>query len=82
MTVNGKRSSLTARDLENIAKKFSIKDWKNITSEVIEGLQSWQSIAKTAKVPEGMIEKIGGRIQVNTTRVKKDLVKGMDILVL
>jgi serine/threonine-protein kinase HipA len=34
MSVNGKRSSLRVQDLEHTAKKFEIKQWKNIDPAV------------------------------------------------
>ena len=73
MSVNGKRSSLLAQDLEDTAKKLQIKNWKEITLQVIEALKNWQSYAKEYEVIEGMVNKISEKININIKRIEKDL---------
>jgi serine/threonine-protein kinase HipA len=73
MSVNGKRSSLRVQDLEHTAKKFEIKNLKEIASKVLESLKEWDGIAKKSGVPENLITKISERIKHNLIRIEKDL---------
>lgn len=73
MSVNGKRSSLQVQDLEHTAKKFEIKNWKDVTLQIIDALEKWQSLAIELKIPGGMINKISEHISRNVNRIRKGL---------
>jgi serine/threonine-protein kinase HipA len=72
MSANGKRSSLRVQDLQHIAKKFQIKNWKEITLKVIDSLKEWDGIAQQTGIPKNLITRISERIRNNSIRIEKE----------
>ncbi len=79
MSVNGKRSSLRIQDFEHTARKFDIKNWKDIAGQVIDSLKKWKEIATKIDVPAGMIKKISEQVNLNINRIEKDLKPGVEV---
>lgn len=58
LSINGKRTQITKKDLLTIAEEFAIKNPKKIIKEVQLLIPMWREIAAKIKMPESTISKI------------------------
>lgn len=58
LSINGKRTEITKKDLLAIAEEFAIKNPKGIIEEVQELRSRWQEIATELEIPENIINTI------------------------
>jgi serine/threonine-protein kinase HipA len=63
LSINGKRTEITIKDLLVIADTFSIKNSNGIIGEVQAGIPRWAEIAKELNIPERIITSIQKEIQ-------------------
>ena len=58
LSINGKRTEITLKDLLTIAEEFVIKNPKGLIEEVQELRSRWREIATDLEIPENIINKI------------------------
>jgi len=58
LSINGKRTEITIRDVLIIADEFSIKNPKGIITEVQALIPRWSDLANELKIPVHIVEKI------------------------
>ena len=58
LSINGKRTDITLKDVLNIAEEFAIKNPKGIIDEIQGLISRWREIAKELEIPENIINKI------------------------
>lgn len=58
LSINGKRTGITLKDILTIAEEFAIKNPKGIVEEVQKLIPRWIEIASELKVPEKIIQAI------------------------
>lgn len=63
LSINGKRSEITLKDVLTIAEEFAIKNPKGIIQEVESLIPRWVEIAKAQEIPTPIIEKIHQDLQ-------------------
>src|SRR5690554_7210448 len=63
ISINGKRSEITLKDVLTIAEEFAIKNPKGIIQEVESLIPRWVEIAKAQEIPTPIIEKIHQDLQ-------------------
>jgi serine/threonine-protein kinase HipA len=63
LSINGKRTSLTIKDVLTIAEEFSIKNPKGIIEEVQALIPRWLALATELDIPENIIKAIQKEIK-------------------
>lgn len=63
LSINGKRTEITAKDLLTIAEEFVIKNPKGIIEDVQALIPRWSSIATELEIPENIIKAIQKEIK-------------------
>ena len=63
LSINGKRTEITLKDLLTIAEEFVIKNPKGIIEDVQELRSRWQEIAMELEITESIIEKINNSLK-------------------
>ena len=63
LSINGKRTSLTIKDVLTIAEEFSIKNPKGIIEEVQVLIPRWLALATELEIPENIINAIQKEIK-------------------
>ncbi|MDG1729499.1 MAG: type II toxin-antitoxin system HipA family toxin [Algibacter sp.] len=63
LSINGKRTSLTVKDILTIAEEFSIKNPKGIIDDVQALIPRWMEIASELAIPEKIIKTIKNEIK-------------------
>src|SRR5690554_309111 len=63
LSINGKRTEITLKDVLAIAEKFAIKNPKGIIQEVEFFIPRWIEIAKEQEIPDHIVEKIHQDLQ-------------------
>ncbi|MDA0277715.1 MAG: type II toxin-antitoxin system HipA family toxin [Bacteroidetes bacterium] len=63
LSINGKRTSLTIKDVLTIAEEFSIKNPKGIIEEVQVLIPRWLALATELEIPENIINAIQKQIK-------------------
>lgn len=58
LSINGKRTEITIKDVLTIAEEFAIKNPKGIIEEIEELLPRWGEIAEELEIPDKIISKI------------------------
>lgn len=58
LSINGKRTEITIKDVLTIAEEFAIKNPKGIIDEVQELTSRWVELANELKIPKTIIERI------------------------
>ena len=58
LSINGKRTRITIKDILNIAEEFAIKNPKGIIEDVQELSPRWNNIATNLNIPKNIIKKI------------------------
>lgn len=58
MSINGKHTDHTIEDFKKVAEDFSIKNWKEILSEVKESLSRWKELASNYNISNQRIMSI------------------------
>src|SRR5690606_689794 len=58
LSINGKRTEITLKDLLRMAEEFAIKNPKWIIDEIQELISRWREVAKELEIPENIINKI------------------------
>jgi serine/threonine-protein kinase HipA len=66
MSINGKRIDIKYEDLETIANKYKIGNYKEIIEEVKEGVSQWNKIAKEAGIAKEVILFIDKNLEYNS----------------
>lgn len=65
MSVNGKRSGITAEDLLAVGQRMDVSGAKGIIDEIESVVSDWRQYASSSDVPEYMMEIIAGQISVS-----------------
>lgn len=60
LSVNGKRTQITLKDVLAVAEEFAIKNPKGIVEEVLRLIPKWINVAEELGIPEKIVEKING----------------------
>jgi serine/threonine-protein kinase HipA len=63
LSINGKRTSLTIKDILTIAEEFSIKNPKGIIEDVQDLIPRWPAFASELEIPENIIKAIQKEIK-------------------
>ncbi|QXP53801.1 type II toxin-antitoxin system HipA family toxin [Cellulophaga sp. HaHa_2_1] len=63
LSINGKRTSLTIKDVLTIAEEFSIKNSKGIIEDVQALIPRWSALATELEIPENIIKAIQKEIK-------------------
>lgn len=63
LSINGKRTEITLKDVLTIVEEFAIKNPKGIIQEVEALIPRWVAIAKAQEIPDPIIEKIHQDLQ-------------------
>ncbi len=63
LSINGKRTSLTIKDILTIAEEFSIKNPKGIIEDVQALIPRWSALATELEIPEHIIKAIQKEIK-------------------
>lgn len=63
LSINGKRTTISTKDLLAIAEKFVIKNPKAIIADIQKLVTRWEEIAKELDIPEKIISRIGSDLQ-------------------
>ena len=64
MSVNGKFRAITRRDLLEVGEMFDVpRGGREIVEEVAEAVSRWRQLARTAGVPDAMVEWVGRRLR-------------------
>ncbi|MEP5341000.1 MAG: type II toxin-antitoxin system HipA family toxin [Algibacter sp.] len=63
LSINGKRTSLTVKDILTIAEEFSIKNPKGIIEDVQALIPRWSALATELEIPENIIKAIQKEIK-------------------
>ncbi|MBU2929102.1 type II toxin-antitoxin system HipA family toxin [Winogradskyella psychrotolerans] len=63
LSINGKRTSLTIKDILTIAEEFSIKNPKGIIEDVQALIPRWSALAAELEIPENIIKAIQKEIK-------------------
>jgi serine/threonine-protein kinase HipA len=58
LSINGKRTDITIKDILTIAEEFSIKNPKGIIEDVQALIPGWSALATELEIPEKIITKI------------------------
>tara|TARA_R110002051_G_scaffold271254_1_gene331601 strand:+ start:80 stop:1348 length:1269 start_codon:yes stop_codon:yes gene_type:complete len=58
LSINGKRTEITTKDMFAVAEEFAIKNPKGIIEEVQSLISKWKVIAEDLEIPEKIITKI------------------------
>jgi serine/threonine-protein kinase HipA len=58
LSINGKRTEITLKDLLTIAEEFAIKNPKGIVEEVLGLIPKWINVAEGLEIPEKIVDKI------------------------
>ncbi len=59
MTVNGKSSEFSVKDLEAALKPYGIKRFKAVLEEVVGAVAKWPALAKKHGVPRDLVKQVG-----------------------
>lgn len=64
LSIHGKRTEISIRDVLSIAEEFAIKNPKGIIEDVQGLIPRWSEFAKTLDIPQNIIEKINRDFEV------------------
>jgi serine/threonine-protein kinase HipA len=62
MAVNGKRSGIDRRDVDNVADRFGVPGASRIVEKVLEAIDGWPQHAQEAGVPDDVAKRVAADI--------------------